>query len=347
MTSRERILATLNFQPTDRLSVDLMEGAVWPELMEYFTSQHGLQSADEVQDLLGTDCRWVGLQYVGPKCDNPPSTKQKSSERMYSGQFTVGSLANAQTVADVERRKWPDPAWLVPGDFRAARNRWPEHALVFGHSWMPLFWTACQEFGMEEALIKMYTQPDVFEAFVSRQHEYYMDILSRAFEAGRGLCDICWLGDDYASQTQMMFSPDLWRKLIKPYLAKQVAFVRQNGMYVFFHSCGNIRSILPDLIEIGIHAHLVFQTTASSMDAYSIAREFGGRLAFYGGMDVQQLLSSGTPDDVTAAVKSNAKAFEKYGGYIVANSHHGVSTIKGENIKAMCKAAIHHVYGDF
>lgn len=344
MTSRERILATLKFQPTDRLPVDLMEGSVWAELQEYFRTRHGLQNAEEVQDHLGTDCRWVGLNYVGPRYDNPPSTDNETPERMYSGQFMGASLANAETVADVEKRKWTDPSWLVPGDFRAARKRWPNHAIVFGHSWMPLFWTACQEFGMEEALIKMHTQPDVFEAFISRQHEYYMDILTRALEAGRGVCDICWLGDDYASQTQMMFNPELWRKLIKPYLAKQVALARRHEMYVFFHSCGNIRSILPDLIDIGVNAHLVFQTTASDMDAHSVAREFGGRLAFYGGMDVQHLLSNGTTHDVAESVRNNAKAFEKCGGYIVANSHHGVSTIKGENIEAMCKEAKNYVF---
>ena len=347
MTSRERILATLSFQRTDRLPVDLMEGSVWSELIEYFRLHHALQSSDEIQDYLGTDCRWIGLRYIGPSYDNPPSTAEKSPERTYSSQFRGASLANAQTVADVERRKWPEPSWLVPGDFRAARKRWPEHALVFGHSWMPLFWTACQEFGMEEALVKMHTQPGVFEAFVSRQHDYYMDILSRALAAGRGVCDICWLGDDYASQTQMMFSPELWRKLIKPYLAQQVAMARRHGMYVFFHSCGNIRGIVPDLIDIGINAHLVFQTTASDMDADSIARDFGGRLAFYGGLDVQQLLSFGTPEDVAATVRSNAKAFEKHGGYIAANSHHGVGTIQGENIEAMCKAARELVVSGF
>ncbi len=129
-----------------------------------------------------------------------------------------------------------------------------------------------------------------------------------------------------------MFSPELWRKLIKPYLAKQVALARGHGMYVFFHSCGNVRVILPDLIDIGVNAHLVFQTTASEMGAEAIARDFGGRLAFYGGMDVQQLLSFGTPDDV-AKDAYNARAFEKHGGYIVANSHHCVSTIQGANTR--------------
>jgi uroporphyrinogen decarboxylase len=151
--------------------------------------------------------------------------------------------------------------------------------------------------------------------------------------------DICWLGDDYASQQSLIMSPELWRARIKPYLAEQVQLVRDHGMHVLFHSCGAVRDILPDFIEIGISAHLVFQTTATGMDAPSIARDFGGQLAFYGGIDIQQLLSYGTPQDVEATARANIQAFEGCGGYMVANSHHGVATIKGENIEAMCRAA--------
>ena len=100
-----------------------------------------------------------------------------------------------------------------------------------------------------------------------------------------------------------------------------------------------MRPILDDLIDIGVNALLVFQTTARGMDAKSIAAEFGGRLAFYGGMDVQQLMSFGTVEDVAAEVRANVEAFADCGGYIVANSHHCVKTIKGENIVAMFEAA--------
>ena len=75
-------------------------------------------------------------------------------------------------------------------------------------------------------------------------------------------CDICWLGDDYASQTGMLMRPDLWRRYIKPYLAEEVQLARKHGLYVLFHSCGAVRPILPDLIEIGVNALEVFQTSA-------------------------------------------------------------------------------------
>jgi len=185
----------------------------------------------------------------------------------------------------------------------------------------------------------MATEQAVFEAFVARQHEFYMDILRRALEAAEGMIDICWLGDDYASRDALIMAPDLWRKLIKPYLAEQVQLVRDHGLYAMLHSCGCVRDILPDWVEIGINAHLVFQTSAAHMDAESIAREFGGRMVFYGGVDCVELLTFGTPEDVRRTVRANAKAFESCGGYIVANSHHCISNIRGENMVAMCEAA--------
>jgi len=339
MTPRERVIRTLQFQQTDRVPYDIMEGAVWPELADYFRDKHGVQDADQIRDFLGTDFRWVSVVNTGPTkwlWTPGPSHGEREPRTKYVGE---GPLADAETVADVESHEWPDPRWWQPGDFRAARRRRPDHALVFSPSWKPLFWSACEAFGLEGALIRMISAPDVFNAFIRCQHEFYMDILSRGLNAARGLCDICWLGDDFAGQKAMLMSPDLWRRHIKPYLAEQVRLARDHGMYVFLHSCGAVRPILPDLIEIGVNALLVFQTTARGMDPESIAAEFGGRLAFYGGIDVQTLLSYGTPDEVKAEVRRNIRAFAHCGGYIVANSHHGVATIKPENLIAMCQAA--------
>ncbi len=334
MTSRQRVLASLRFEPTDRPPFDLMEGTVWPELLEYFRSKRGCADAEAVQDFLGTDLRWVSVRYPDSMSQSNPE-----AERAHTDRFAGGVLRYAQSVAAVEAAEWLTPKDWEWEDFQAARQRWPEHALVLGHCWSPLFWGACIAFGMEEALVKMYTQPAVFEAFVARHHQFYMEALARGLRAARGNCDVAWLGDDYASQENLLFAPDLWRKLIKPYLAQQVALLHRNRLPVLFHSCGNVRELLPDFIEIGIDGLLVFQTTARNMDAASIAREFGGKIAFYGGIDVQRLLSFGTPTEVRDCVRENLRLFAGCGGYIVANCHHRVATIRGENIKAMCETA--------
>ena len=342
MTPRERVLKTLRFEQPDRVAYDLMEGGVWPELMEYFRTTHNLETAEQVIDFLDTDLRWSWVSYVGPQSEPEESEEPKAAEQKdptYSWKVATGPLADAKTIREVEAYDQSDPSWWDPPDFADFRKQWPDRALVVLPGWTPLFWGACMAFGMEAAMVNLVEQPKLVEAFVRNRHERYMNVLERCVKAGEGICDICWLADDLAGQQNMLINPDLWRKHIKPYLAEQVQLVREHGMYVLFHSCGAVRSILPDLIDIGVNALLVFQTTAAGMDAKSIAREFGGRLAFYGGMDVQQLLSYATPEEVEAEVRANVRAFADCGGYIVANSHYSVKTIKGENIEAMCAAA--------
>ena len=339
MDHRERVLRTLCFEATDRAPYDLMEGAIWPELAAYFAQEHGLQDRDEIVDWLNTDLRWIYQNYEGPEVVPPEDGLPKERALTYSDALFARELAQAESVADVEALPRPDPSlWRVP-DATSARREWPHHAIVYTPPWMPLFCGACEAFGMEEALTKMLLEPALFEAFVRSQHAYYVEILKQGLATCRDDVDLVWLGDDYASQRAMMMHPALWRRMIKPYLAEQVQMVRDAGLLVLFHSCGAVRPILPDLIEIGVNALLVFQITAANMAPEAIAKEFGGRLAFYGGIDCQQVLTQGTLGEVRAAVKRNIRAFEPYGGYIVANCHHGIANIRPENVIAMCRAA--------
>ncbi len=337
MNARQRVLNTLHFLPVDRTPYDLMEGCVWSELLAYFQTTHHLKDADQVIETLDPDFRW-GFSGFLPESSDPqsgqPEEKSKSSKAV-----SVGPLAAAQTPSDVVDFPFPNPERWRTSDFKILRERFPDKALVFCPGWMPVFWSACEAFGVESALINLVSNPKVIEAFTQRYQEAVIEILANGGRQAGEWCDLALLGDDFASQQALLISPTAWRKWVRPHLAEQVRVLREHGMLVLFHSCGAVRPILSDLIEIGVNALVVFQTTARGMDAQSIARDFGGKLGFYGGIDVQQLLSNGTPYQVAAAVKANIEAFAGYGGYIVANSHHTVSSIKGENILAMCRAA--------
>lgn len=335
MTHRERVLKTFDFEPVDRVPIDIMEAQIWPELADYYKQTYGLTSGEQILNHIDTDFRWIFLNYTGPKKIKPVEGLADDWNLTYSDALYKRPLSEANSVKDIENHKWPDPAlWETP-DFKAAREKWPEHALIYMPGWMPLFCGALNAFGMEEAMVKMYLEPDIFEAFISRHNEFYMEVLEKGLKAAQGYCDICWLGDDYASNVGLLVDPELWRKMIKPYQAKQVELAHKYGMKVLFHSCGSVKQILPDFIEIGINALLVFQTSAVGMDAETISKEYGGKLVFYGGVDVQKLLTLGSPEDVRREVRSNIEAFSKCGGYIVANSHHGLPDIKGENMDAM------------
>ncbi len=337
MNSRQRVLRTFSFATTDRAPFDLMEGCIWSELLDYFRQSHGLVNDMQVIDYLGPDFRWVFPAYLGPQDDSTPEPPPDAG-RSRSKAVKHGPLSGAATIAEVEAYPWPDSTQWGPGDLAAARRQWPDHALVFCPGWSPLFWGACEAFGMEEALINLLEAPHLIEAFIRYQHAFYLDLLERCLPTAGKYCDICWLGDDYASQTAMLIKPDLWRRYVKPYLAEEVQLARQHGLSVLFHSCGAVRPILPDLIEIGVNALEVFQTSARGMDPTLIARDFGGKMVFYGGIDVQKVLSFGSIAEVEVAVAANLDAFRNCGGYVVANSHHSIPSIKGENIEAMCKA---------
>lgn len=343
MNSRERIINTFRFEKTDRTPCDLMENKFPSQLSEHFASAYELADEEQMLQRLGADCRWINMgkypfftDIVGNKINKDLISDESMAltDLTVSDAVFIRSLIDAD-VADIEAIKYPDLDEAQLPNFKGLRDNWSEYAIILSSSAPPLFMSACEVFGIEEAMIKMITEPDVFETFIKNLHKYNMDVLSMELKKAKGYVDICRLWDDVASQETLIFNPNLWRKFIKPYLAEEIALIREYGMFSLYHECGNIRPILPDLIEIGLNGLEVFQTTAKEMDAELIARDFGGKIVFYGGIDVQELLNKGTPEDVRRVVRSNIKAFESCGGYIVANSHNGMSDIKNENIIAM------------
>jgi uroporphyrinogen-III decarboxylase len=337
LNSRERVNRTFRFQETDRPACDLMQGVVWVELQDYFKLKYGIAANEDVirkldpdfvWTLMNRDWRWTLSTNISVPGRQVTEIKMGAS---------VGPLAGV-THDQIMKLKFLNLDYYLPDDYPAYRANYPDKAIVFWPGWLPLFWSACEAFGSEEAMVLMMCEPDIFEAFIRILHETTMEIILKGLPEAAGYCDCCLLGDDFATQNAMMIAPEYWRKYIKPYLAEQVRVIRDSGMYVMYHSCGSVRPVLPDLIDIGINALSVFQTTAAGMDAESIARDFGGRLAFYGGIDVQKLLSHGSRQDVRAAVRNNVRIFEPCGGYFVANSHF-IPDIKIENLETMFKTA--------
>ena len=340
MNHRERVLKTFRFEKTDRPPCDLMEGFIWPELAKYFLDQYGLQTDEEIRRLLDVDFRWL---YVDNKENNAMDIDTLVRKHMtYSDHTVKRELADVHTVEELQSvyKNVFDPESIIMPDYAAARKRWPDHALVVLSRIPSLFMTACTDFGMEECLVKMAIEPDVFIAYLDELQKYCLEMIPYILKKSKGTCDICWIMDDVASQRGLIMNPDLWRRYFKPLLAEQVKLIKEYLPYVIFHSCGSVYAILPDLVDIGIDAHLVFQTSAENMDAHDIAREFGGKMVFYGGIDVQKLLRLGSRADVASCVQSNVKAFSSYGGYVVANSHHCIGDIKGDNIIAMCACLV-------
>jgi len=338
MTARERVLAVFRYQAPDRTCFDLLEGTVWDRLGYFFHQHYGCKQTEDVLNLLDCDFRWSHLFEV----DSPLAETENVwvSPKSYADVLGDYPLAGVTSVAEVDRIFNPDPAERPMPDFKRMRELYPDKALIFAVPWTPIFSGACGVFGMEEAMVKMAIEPEIFKAFAIKQSEYLIGYLRLALKAGvNKYCDFFWTGDDFAHGSAMMLSPDSWRKLIRPYLEPSIRLAKDSGMHTLFHSCGAVSEVYGDFIDMGVDGHNGVQTSAAGMDIHSLAKNFGGKIVIFGGVDAQTTLVSGTVKDVDRQVKENIAAFEKCGGYIVCNSHHGLPDIKGENIVAMAKGA--------
>ena len=103
---------------------------------------------------------------------------------------------------------------------------------------------------------------------------------------------------------------------------------------IFLHSCGSVKLLMPHFIEMGVDIQSALQPLAKDMDSAELKKEFGDRLIFHGGVDIQQALP-GTKEDTEKDVKKRLDAFAKDGGYILSPSNHFQTDVPVENFLHM------------
>ncbi len=319
MTSRERELAAIRHEVPDRVPLDVICIEIQEEIADHLSIEAG-----EVYDALGIDGRIVAAGYTGPECRGPqgqPLDPWGGEPLLDYGRAHWYPLSGATTVAEVERHAWPDPENFDYAGAAAVAAALGDRYAVRGPYWLPLFCRVCGLMGMEEAMAAMVTRPAVFEAVLegvfSVTREYCRRLLNACGDAMPILC----LGDDFATQRGMMISPESWRRFLKPCFAQLFALGKSRGKFVWFHSCGDITPILPDLIEIGMDVWETVQLHALPMAAEELKREFGRDLTFFGGINTQHLPHS-SPAEVAAEVRRRIEQLGAGGGYICGPDHH-------------------------
>ena len=183
---------------------------------------------------------------------------------------------------------------------------------------------------MEELLVDFYDEEDFVHALFSRITDYNVAIINEALHYP---IDGFYFGDDYGQQTGMIMGPSLWRKFIKPYLARTFAPIKAKGLFVILHSCGNILNILDDLVEIGLDCYQTVQPEI--YDLRELKKRYNRRLAFYGAISTQQFLPFAKSDEVKAKIKETISILGENGGYICAPTHQVPADVPMENIMAL------------
>ncbi len=199
--------------------------------------------------------------------------------------------------------------------------------------------------GMEEFLMDLAASPAEAAHLLDRVLEVKLAYWRAALAALGDVVDVVAEGDDYGTQQSLLVSPATFRTLFKPRLAELVREMKRGApeAFVFFHSCGSVRKILPDFIEIGVEALNPVQTTAAGMEPRELKREFGRDIAFWGGgVDTQSVLPHGTPAEVAEDVRRNLDALAEGGGYVFGTVHNIQADVPAENVVAMVEALRAH-----
>ncbi len=168
---------------------------------------------------------------------------------------------------------------------------------------------------MEGALVDLFTRPPGFMDLFERLHHHYLAEVE-AWAATD--VDAIVLMDDWGAQDRMLVSPAIWRELYKPIYRQYCDVARRAGKFVFMHSDGWIVDILPDLIEVGVHA---INSQVACMGAEALSR-FRGQITFWGEIDRQAVLSFGSLEDVRRAV-GDVKRYLYANGGVIAQCEFG------------------------
>ncbi len=191
--------------------------------------------------------------------------------------------------------------------------------------------------GMEKALMDIALFPEIFAAIMEKCADHCIALARNA--GNRFPLDWLWTGDDVGGQSALMMSPKCWRESIKPHLERIFRFGKSQDLWVAYHSCGSIRDIIPDLIEIGLDVLNPIQGNCPGMDPIELKKEFGSSLTFMGGIDTQDLLPRGTVQEVQREVSELLGVMAHGGGYILAASHTIPPETPLDNIFAMYSVA--------
>lgn len=169
-----------------------------------------------------------------------------------------------------------------------------------------------QMIGMEEALCSFYEYPDEVHEFFDAMCEYKLKCIDLAYKYLKP--DVIHMHDDWGTNKNMFFSPELWQEFIKPNEEKYVKRIHEYGMLYIHHSCGHIQQIIPDLVEIGMDA---IEPVMISNNMDELLKKYGTQITFMGGINNQMIdQDSSTEEDIRVEVHRAMDAYCHKGRYI-------------------------------
>lgn len=359
MTSRERVRLAMAHRQTDRVPMDLWGSScrLHTALYKKIVDTVGFQNYEErlrpgktteyvdyrLSDLVGADFRHIDIG----KPDNFEPRIDASGiiyDEWGIGHRRLGSFDEAVVfpLEEIEldvlnKHNWPNP--VNPGRIRGLREKaqyWFEktqYAITATTAVSGLFFEMGQYLcGTENFLVAMYSNQKFVDALMDKLTElfiewncYYLDPIAEFLE---------WVEftEDIGTQHSLLISPQMVKRFLRePHLQLfKVIRTRYPKLKIFYHSCGAVSDIIPEILSWGVDILNPLQPLATGMNLERIKREYGDQVVFHGGIDIQQAMC-GSKSDVEREVETRIDQLGTNGGYILAPCNHLMIDVPVEN----------------
>ncbi len=297
---------------------------------------------DVIQKCFGIDFRAIYLKTPGGA--EPVWATEDKTDAKTPDEWGISNYADERdnplrdaTRADLDKYTWPDPydPRRIDGLREYAKQLYhnTDYALVGQHFVHGFVEGGCRLRGYDQFLTDLALDQDFVRAFFDKMLELMKKFTDVYLTEIGEYIQIIWIGDDACTQRGPYMSPELYRKLVKPYFAEYIKAIKsKTKARIMHHCCGSCLELIGDYIDIGIDILNPIQPEAEGMDPDRLKRQFGRQLSFHGGIGLQQVLTRGSTRDVEDTVKSTFATLGPGGGYILAAAHSLSDDVPPENV---------------
>lgn len=372
LTSRERVILTINHQEPDRVPIDInYSWQAYSVLREHFGLSKETLAPDiwgrvwESPDLvntLGTDCINIGLDIPVSGRGFQWNTERHQDdygivwEKVYRDENFYYEMRDypikEPSMKFIQNYDWPDPQ--NPAIYEGIEERITHLyettdlaiiTLLATHVWERATFMC----GNEDWWKYLIKAPDFCVALMEKLADIQRQIYLKGLDkVGEHTTILRLGGEDFGTQQGLFISPEMFQELVKPVLKSVYEPVKEKYLSLnsqgklLFHSDGAIRDLIPDFLDLGIDILDPVQPRPEGMNGLKLRRDFGDKVVFHGGIDTQKALPFGSLEEVKEETERKIEMFAPGGGYILNPSHMVQSDVSSEKIIHMVKHAKRH-----
>jgi len=241
-------------------------------------------------------------------------------------------LPDADNIDRHQLKRWAEEAEYL--------HTKTDYAVVAEHPVYGVFEIGCWLFGFDDYLYRIAAEPEFVHAFSERILAYQKKATEYYYTALGRFIDCTTAGDDFGTQTGPFMSTGMFDEMVKPYMKERFDHVKKyTDCFIKQHTCGSVHNLIPSLIDCGVDILNPIQPGVYMMEPERLKKDFGDKIAFWGGIDTQHLLPNGTAEEVKAEVKRVLSILEPNGGYILSPAHTIQYDVPAENVVAVYDGA--------